>query len=168
MRLETRALHWLMYTRDCLFALRERSPRHCCGEPDALGVTRGRYLIEVEIKRTMSDFRANAKKWHVAGRDWHLNLAPREFWFLLPAALVAKAATELPPFAGLLSDDGGKSYCREVVAAPKNTESKRLSVKECVKLARCLGNNLMAAEKRCDSRYDTAPWQELALDDYEI
>lgn len=152
MTLETRALHWLMYVRNCHFALRERSPRGYVGEPDALGVTTSRLLIEVEVKRSMSDFRQNRFKWQIAQRDLYIAKAPWEYYYMVPAALVAKVKPELPLWAGLLSDAAADEKCFVTVEveAMKNNESKRLSVKECVRLARCMANYVCWLEKRHD------------------
>jgi hypothetical protein len=148
MRLETAALHWLMYVRKCHYAVRERSPRNAhFWEPDAIGVTKSRKLIEVEIKRSMADFRQNADKYVIRNRAVFLDKFPYEFWFLVPTLLVAKVKKELPDYAGLLSPTESEQYPVAVeVAAPRNHESKRLTLKECVKLARCLANHICALE----------------------
>ena len=146
MTLEARSLHWLMYERGCHYVVRERAPRHAIGEPDVLGVMPNRKLIEVEIKRSMSDFNVNEEKWHVKSREFHLNLWPWEYWFMLPHELALKAMLSLPPWAGLLSDN--LNPAQVIVAAPKNKESKRLSLKECVKMARGMSNYLCALEKK--------------------
>ena len=143
-----------MYCRNCHFALRERTPQHFVGEPDVLGIMPNRKLIEVEIKRSLSDFRANANKWQIANRHLFLPKAPYEFWFLVPVALVQKVKPELPLWAGLLSDAGAtdKYPVTVEVKAMKNKDSLRLSTKECVALARCMANYVCALEKLIDSK----------------
>jgi hypothetical protein len=161
MRLETRAIHWLLYTRDCRFAVCERTPRHT-GIPDALGVTDARLLVEIEIKRSVSDFRANAHKWHVANRALHIHRWPYQFYFLVPSELVTKVEAMLPEYAGLMTND--EHPLRVVKIAPKNRESKRLSVKECVKLARCMANHSAALMKQADTRAEREQFGNLDLD----
>ena len=158
MRLETRAMHWLLYSRKCHYAVRERSPRGHNGEPDALGITKSRKLIEVEIKRSMADFRQNADKYHIRTRSFFLDKFPYEYWFLVPAVMVSKVKPKLPEYAGLLSDAGATAQFPVTVEvqAPRNQDSKRLTIKECVTLARCMANHLMALELGRDRINETA------------
>ena len=55
--LRYRAAEWLRYERRCPIIAFERPPQSWGSyRPDVLGITRGRALIEVEIKVTLSDF----------------------------------------------------------------------------------------------------------------
>lgn len=57
MSLELAAARWLRFEKRCMAVLFERTPRAwSCGLPDALGITCSRHMIEIEIKRTLSDF----------------------------------------------------------------------------------------------------------------
>lgn len=125
------AFRWLTLERNCITVLTERSPRWGHGQPDVLGVTKNRYLVEIEVKVSMADFRNNAKKAHVIRRN--VKQWPKHFWFLVPDAMVEKCLPELPEWAGLLRSYRG---IQEVKPAPVNPESKRLSVKEVAVLFR--------------------------------
>lgn len=127
--------------------LHERSPReHAHGRPDILGVTRAGHLLEIEVKRTVSDFRANADKRHVVNRHLWLHHWPKLFWFLVPPHLAEKVRPELPDFAGLLTTFGpDEGYgIRSVHPAPSNPKAERLSIQECIRLVRLQTNQLMS------------------------
>lgn len=148
MKLETRAFAWLRFEKRCPIVLWERTPRPC-GIPDVLGITKDRYLVEIEIKRTVGDFRANAEKWHVRTRNLHLPKWPRLFWFAVPRKLVEKVSAELPEYAGLLTADELDAGFLEVVKRPTaNTQSRRLSIKEAIRCVECQSNQLWAMIKR--------------------
>lgn len=149
MRLETRALHWLLYAHGSHFAVCERSTREWwCVQPDALGITKGRRLTEIEIKRSVSDFRANRRKRHIINRDSYLEKAPFKFYFLVPKELTAKILPELPEWAGLLDDSA--MFINIVKEAPANIRHQRLTVKECAKLMRNLSNHIAGIEQALD------------------
>lgn len=142
MTLEARAFAWLRFEKRCKVVLWQRSPRQC-GIPDVIGVTKDRYLVEIEIKRTIADFRANADKCHVRLRDFHLRSWPRLFWFAVPRNLVEKASKELPPYAGLLTADQFDAGFLELVKRPTaNAQSRRLSIKEAVRCVELQSNQL--------------------------
>jgi hypothetical protein len=60
--LEAAAPKWLRYERRCLLACLGRNPLPEMCIPDILDLTPDRRLIEIEIKRTMADFRQNGDK----------------------------------------------------------------------------------------------------------
>lgn len=156
MSLELQATLWLKYEKRCPLVLLERSPRaYFTGQPDVMGITESRYLLEIEIKRTMSDFRANAKKPHVRNRmDGIPNFvekAPKQFWFMMPPDLAEKAKPHIPDYAGLMTvkdptpDNGHFTPMRVVVLkkSPVNDLSEKLSLKDCVRLIRNVGNQMI-------------------------
>jgi len=144
--LELCALRWLRWQKKCEYALCQRSPRSwTTGIPDVLGVTKSRYLIEIEIKRSVSDFRADGRKTHRLNRELLLDKQPRQFYYLMPPRLATKLATEIPDWAGLMTAD---HYSAMVIKdAPLSRESKRLTVKECLRMVKLLSNHLIAAEE---------------------
>jgi hypothetical protein len=159
MNLELQAIRWLLYERKCYLALCERSPRAwCCGEPDALGITKARYMVEVEIKRTLSDFRADRQKRSREEnyRAVHAHRLPKEFYYLVPKELGDSVREKLPVWAGLLTWNG--VTVSTVVVAPVNRESKRLDLKESVKLARAIANHSVSAMGEADTWH--RKWQE--------
>lgn len=154
MSLEFYGVQWLKFEKRCPLVIHERSPRPFnMGNPDVLGVTDNRYLLEIEIKRTVSDFRANAKKSHIQRRtdpdenvrNKCLENAAKQFWFLVPTKIAEKIQAEVPEWAGLLVHDPnlsgwGKIQC--IKKAPMNNLSKKLSLLNCAKLLRNVGNQI--------------------------
>lgn len=146
MTLELRAFAWLRFIRRCPFALFERTPKPTGNSrPDVIGVTAARFLIEVEVKRSMADFRANQAKPHVKHRDFMLKRWPKQFYYIVPEKLSLTVLTELPEYAGLLVE-GTRDYVRVVRDAPMNPATRKLSVKECVRLAHLQSNQIFSAE----------------------
>lgn len=172
MNLELMAMRWLRFEKRCALILCERSPRAwSCGKPDVLGVTDARYLYEIEVKRSLSDFRADAKKTCRVNRHIHIEKQPKQFYYLMPAAIAEKAQVEIPNWAGLMAP-GSRFYgALEVLKpAPVNKESRRLSLKECVHIAKLLSNFAITARESTESvmsqwRYGHEPYWKL---DYEI
>lgn len=140
------AFRWLTLERNCITVLTERTPRWGIGQPDVLGVTKGRYLIEVEVKVSMSDFRHNAEKWHIVNRN--PVRAPKLYWFLVPEPMIVKCLPELPEWAGLLSCNPKRTaQLTEHRPSPVNSESRKLSVKEMAVLFRKQTLELMSAQE---------------------
>ncbi len=144
MNLEASAMYWLRFEKRCKAVLRERSPRCPYGSrPDVVGIMQSRYVIEVEAKRSMSDFRANGSKIHIRNRvEGHLKRYPRQFYFIVPESLVEKVMPELPGYAGLITPHYASS--KVIVKAPLNYEATKLTWKECVRLGECLSNQMIA------------------------
>jgi hypothetical protein len=137
------ALAWLRYEKRCFLVATERRPfgewHH--GRPDAIGVDVKRFMTEIEIKVTLSDFRANQKKRCVKNREMFIVSAPRQFYFMVPPQLVEKVQPELPGYAGLMtiSDLGFSEGCKDVQVirpAPVNKASRELTVKELYDMAK--------------------------------
>lgn len=179
MNLELAAMRWLWLEKNCHYVLEQRSPRYHLGEPDVLGVTAGRFLIEIEIKRSVSDFKADASKHHRSEsyRRQYSEFQPKQIYYLVPEKLVAKVLPLVPEWAGLMKLEG--AGCRVFVekVAPNNDESKNLSIKDCVKLARCMTNHMMSYAQhsathteRFLSRDDLmfVDWDDAAVGTYQI
>jgi hypothetical protein len=139
------ALSWLRYKRQCDIVCVERTAV-CEGlhRPDILGVTRRRYQIEIEIKRTLDDFRSNAKKL-IFATGWR----PRQFYFLVPPSLVEKVLPELPDGDGLMTMSDHWLYgvrCVKVVRGAKtNRESKPLTVRQMLRMVQHQTGTLCSA-----------------------
>jgi len=103
MNLEAIALQWLRYDRRCMMVAMERSPwgQTQWYRPDVVGVTFKRTVIEVEIKRSVADFRANANK---RGMKFELYFCEQRY-FLVEPAIVQACLTMLPLKCGLLVPD---------------------------------------------------------------
>ena len=150
MNLELGAVLWLANTKRCMIVIRELSPRtQWCGEPDAYGVTAARYAIEVEIKRSMSDFYADKSKGSRRNREYFPHWFPKYFYYLMPEEIAPKAQASLPEWAGLLSM-GNYGVITTLVESPRNKESKRLGIKECVRLAQQMSVFCTRVESQMD------------------
>lgn len=156
MTLEFMALSWLRFEKRCHVAMFERTPRHSNGQPDVMGISRDRYLYEIEIKRSVSDFKANAKKFfHLARNINGTNERhPALFWFLTPPDLTDKVLPLVPDWAGLLRGPYHEATQDLVIVkkAPRNKLSQRLSTKECVHLAHCMANQIYSFARNISGR----------------
>ena len=147
MSLEFLALSWLRFEKKCPYALFQRSPRYKLGLPDVLAITHAGYPLEIEIKRSVQDFRADFKKPHRQARqdpETPQDIYPKQFWYLVPADLVKVIQNILPPWAGLLRGprEGEIQQIYSVVMAPVNSVSRKLSVKEMLALGHCMSNQI--------------------------
>lgn len=144
--LEYFAFVWLRFEKRCPAAMVERSPRYGGGQPDVIGITHGRHLLEIEVKRSLADFRANFKKHHFINRKIFIGDPrwPRQFWFLVPHNLAEKIEPMVPDWAGLLrgpgEDDTQQLY--SVRPAPVNRASEKLSALEVGRLMHCMSNQM--------------------------
>ena len=147
MNLELFAMRWLRWQKRCVIVLEQRSPRQwSCGVPDVLGITGARYLIEIEIKRTLSDFKADSRKAFRQRRNLGIKreLDPKQFYYLVPSTLVEKVRPLVPDWAGLMRGPTECSHSIFVVkAAPTNNQSTRLTVKECCRLVIYINNHAL-------------------------
>lgn len=133
--LRAAVIGWLRYDRHCNLVCYERSP---LGDyyyrPDIIGVDKNRRVIEVELKRSMADFRANAKKIGLTTyADYH---RPYQFYFAVTRDIAEAVLRELPDGAGLLTlSKNGTRFGPSVNClrgAKINRESPRLTVKQMV------------------------------------
>lgn len=143
MNLELTAMRWLWLEKNCHYIVQERSPRWGHGEPDVLGVTKDRYLIEIEIKRSVSDFHADAQKRHRINRDFYLEKQPKQTYYLMPETIAIKVYNRIPEWAGLMSVPH-ENTVNILKIAPTNKASTKLTLKECVKMTRAMTNHMMA------------------------
>lgn len=143
MSLELSAMRWLWLEKKCELVVEERSPRYGIGQPDVLGITKGRHLIEIEIKRSASDFCADFKKPHRLNREMLPDRHPRQFYYLMPKKMAEKLKDKIPAWAGLMQSDW-YPVVEVIKQAPVNESSQRLTVKECSKLLRVVTNYAMS------------------------
>ena len=87
--IEASAVEWLRYERYCALIALERAPTYgWVGRPDIVGVTKKRTIIEIEVKRTVADFRANAGKRCFSFRQRAVGGIPEQFYFLVTPEIV--------------------------------------------------------------------------------
>jgi hypothetical protein len=100
-------------------------------------------MIEIEIKKSMADYRNNRNKASQRNRDLYPNRHPKQFYFLVLPEMVEKVQQELEPHAGLMTVRGDVDIY-VIKPAPVNRLSQRLSLREAVHLAHLMSNHLMA------------------------
>lgn len=154
--MRAQAVMWLRYERGCPVVALERGIG-ACGIPDAIGLTAKRQIIEVEIKRSMADFRHNAKKYGARLRGVDMMRGrfsyndPQQFYFLVESEMVEKCRSELPDWAGLMSTPLPRQFTHRYarhpeycgitklvvhVQAPINKTARKLTIKECHRMAK--------------------------------
>lgn len=86
-------------------------------ECDFFCISAGGYTVEVEIKISKSDFKANFKKLdkHRLLQDLTRNSKPNKFWYCCPAGIID--IKDIPAYAGLLWIDKNLNFI-EVKKAP--------------------------------------------------
>lgn len=160
MTLELAAMRWLWLEQKCLVVLEQRTPSYGMGLPDVLGITPGRYMTEIEIKRSVSDFRADADKPHRRSRDFYIKRHPRLFYYLVPWKLRERVEPLVPNWAGLMAFQEWDKTSRTgnqihvVKRSPINSESKKLDLRQCARLARQMTAHMMGYATRM------ATWNE--------
>jgi len=135
-------MRWLWLDKGCHIVLEERSPRWAIGQPDVIGVTKSRHLIEIEIKRSASDFVADSKKPHRVNREFNIQQHVRQFYYLMPEDLAVKLKDKIPKWAGLMACPFHPQI-NILKIAPVNNESRKLNAKECVRLARQMTSHML-------------------------
>lgn len=170
MSLELRGLSWLRFECRCPIVLQERSPREVwCGRPDLLGITKARYGIEVEIKRSFQDFKADFDKPSRRSREFYLHHHARKFFYLVTPEIVEKVAPLVPEWAGLITTDLPWRHAWKIVKdAPINTASRRYTIKGCIRMVAMMSSQLHASELRAESwqarAQERTPWCDEELD----
>lgn len=110
-------------------------------------------MIEIEIKRTLSDFRADSKKPHIVHRTDLINRWPKWFYYLVTPQIADKVSAECPSWAGLLTVND--YHVISVKQAEPNNLSEKLSVKDSIRLFRVLGNQILSSESRYASIHNS-------------
>lgn len=142
------AVQWLRYEVQCSIVAIERGIS-LGGTPDVIGLTPKRFVTEIEIKRTVADFKRNAKKlWSFQrgrsafeGTGWE-RARPRLFYFLVPLEIVEKVQPLLEPEQGLMAiSNTFKKYqgipaVKIIRKAVPSARAKRLTVRQCVQMAK--------------------------------
>jgi hypothetical protein len=107
---------------------------HFGHEMDLFVLTKSNLVKEVEIKISVSDFRADFKKWHQ-----HKSKYVKEFYYAFPKELYDKVKDEVPEHAGIIICDryaNGRIYARIVKNAKINSKCEKLSVDDQLKIER--------------------------------
>lgn len=166
--LTSAALFWLLTEKRCSLVTVERGFHW--GNPDALGVLPDRRLVEIEVKRTMSDFRANNKKTHLQGFKSGTTSPglPSIYYFLVPPQLVEKVLPELPDYAGLLGCSlstwpNGARVLNVIKQAPR-MQRHRLTIQQCIMMSKFV-SRAFASEYATSVRLENSLKQKLTPGD---
>lgn len=147
------ALYW-RYKRQAVLIAFERglSWTHV---PDVQIVSKDRRLIEVEIKVSASDFRADAKKHVWSMRDRGLKPMPYQFYYAMPMDMAEKLKDEVRNDCGLLGVrtatmkwQGHADRVECVRRAPVHKAAGRLSLKQCAQMAKHQTGTLCSMAER--------------------
>lgn len=88
------AANFLFYRKQCHIVSFERG-LHPIGNPDVIGVTKDKDLIEVEIKISFSDFKANFEKLSIKRYENMPIWRPHYFYFLVHPDISEKCLNHL-------------------------------------------------------------------------
>ena len=147
-------MRWLWLEKKCHYLIEQRAPRFWLGSPDILGVTAQRFLIEVEVKRSVVDFKRDADKRHRRNRERFLEDQAKLFYYMMPAEIADKVFHDIPEWAGVLIPDANQHQAQVMKPSPVNNKSRRLSLKECAKMCRYMTNWGMSSRQYAQNRVD--------------
>ncbi len=110
------------------------------GQADILAVTKDRYLIEVEVKLNIADFRRDKQKMkHRSFRDNLVSYPTRLFYFAVPKELANKVkllCDQLYPYAGVIGSNGLGEYEVEIYREPKVLWGTKLTFPQLLRMTR--------------------------------
>lgn len=141
---------FLLYEKKCDIISMERGLYDHLGRPDILGIMRNRQVIEVEIKISFSDFRANFEKRIISRYRSNPRIAPHYFYFLVTAEIAEKVMTfesDKHTDYGILvlGNSGNLLLARK---AGKNKFAAKLSVKQMITMVRNQSKTLWEITKK--------------------
>lgn len=99
--MEIAAVQFLLWQKQCVLFTKERGGH--LGNPDVLGVTKSRHMIEIEIKSSVSDFRRNKKKAGQIALASAPELGPHYFYYMVSPDIAAKVLPEVEGKYGLMT-----------------------------------------------------------------
>jgi hypothetical protein len=114
-------------------------------EIDLLIVSQSRYAVEIEIKISLSDLKAEKKKYHN-----HESRKIRQFFFAVPEKLQDRALGLIPERAGLFAvktDHDGTLYAY-IVKPAKINDARKLNDEEYLKLGKLAAMRIWSLKKR--------------------
>jgi len=142
---------WLRVEKRCMIVTRERTLLYGAGQPDVMGITKERYVIEIEIKRSVSDFRADAKKISRQNRVLGHTNYPKQFYYLMPKKIADKVENEIPHWAGLMNVAEDGACCVVSKRAPTNERSERVTIRQCARAVEHQTNFILSLERELDN-----------------
>jgi len=145
---------WLRYKKQAPVVAFERGIG--AGIPDVMAITKDRFLLEVEIKISMKDFRRDGEKDKWRWRSFNNDTArtPAYFYYAVPQEMVEKIRALIPAGTGLITMPNpdringltGIPGVETVVAARRRQGAKRLRLFDCVDMVRHQTGTLVSLE----------------------
>lgn len=154
---------WLRYKKQAPVVAFERGIG--AGIPDVMAITKDRFLLEVEIKISMADFRRDKAKdkwrWRSFNRDSARD--PAYFYYAVPREMVEKIRALIPEGTGIITMPNpetingltGVPGVESVVAARRRQGAKRLRLIDCVDMVRHQTGTLVSLECEIAARQMT-------------
>jgi hypothetical protein len=170
------AAYW-RYSRQCPLVAFEAGSRlkwESAEQADILAVNKERYLIETEVKVSLSDFRKDRKKTCHRHFNHDTGIYPTAyFYFAVPKDLanrVSYLCANLYPYAGVLGcPEGMNEWEVEVYRSPKRLSGKRLSLKQLVYMCRAQSATLCRLAKKVEEQNRIIQaWQSHESDRSEV
>jgi hypothetical protein len=153
LKMRAAALEWLRFIKGCPIIAVERGPwSHLGHRPDVMAVTKKREFVEVEIKRSFSDFKHDAEKRIWQNRDLFKRAWPSFFHYYTPPDLVDRVLPLLRDGFGLITyDEKELSYAGlptivSVKRATRQKDAKPLTTNQLVRMVTHLSGSYVAAE----------------------
>ena len=109
-------------------------------EADLFVITKAGRINEVEIKVSIADFRADAKKdkWIKPSINKRFNETINCFYYAMPIEIYDKVKNEIPDFAGVITYNHENKVASIIKKAKINRAAKSATTDEKLKLARLL------------------------------
>ncbi len=128
-------------------------------QSDVLVMTKDKRLIEIEVKVTLSDFKADIRKPIWSRRNVSKKFWPWKFYYAVPADLVAKVEPLLYAGCGLVGVAGGyeqspvpQQAVTVAVTAPKHKDCELVSEKRYARIIAAQSSTLCCALRKNDRR----------------
>ena len=100
-------------------------------ECDMLVIRQTSYAVEIEIKRSISDLKADFKKKHDHSDD-----RIKEFYYAVPEELLEASTELIPEHAGIISIEYfRKKYRAVIIRKAKINKARRLTVEEVLRIS---------------------------------
>ena len=120
---------------------------HFGHEMDLFVLKSSGYAVEVEIKISVSDFRADFKKGH-----HHESRFIREFFYAMPIEIYNMVKDEIPVHAGVITCERNKTtgvvFSHLKKSAKANTKSIKLSTEDKLKIGRLAAMRIFSLKKK--------------------
>ncbi len=141
---------YLRYDQQAVLLTWERSPWHE-HNPDIFAVFPDRRTTEIEIKRSLADFKKDKEK-YIWNRRKFGQLWPHRFYYFVPPELVDKVTPLLEHGCGLLTKVGrydvtNISKLKVVVKAKVQPTAHKLTTREIVEMAKHQSGAMVAMMK---------------------